>query len=114
MNVDGNNNGGKIKHAFYGVQRFLQEYPQHIQFVASLPPNNWFNVAESPLWSDWCSFLRDYETEDSPGYQYSMRTLIHTYLTPSSGGTRTGGGAGDNELKRAWLSTGRLMAEQQS
>jgi hypothetical protein len=110
LNLDQNNNGGKIKHAFYGIQRFLQEYPQHIPFVASLPRNQWFDVSGSPLEQDWRAFLRSYESEHSPAYQYSMWTLVHTYLTPTSGGTRTGGGGGDNELKRVWPSTGQLMA----
>lgn len=109
LNLDLNNNGGKVKHAFYGIQRFLQEYPQHIGFVAALPRGQWFDVSGSPLERDWRTFLRSYESEDSPSYQYSMWTLVHTYLTPTSGGTRTGGGGGDNELKRLWPSVGQLI-----
>ncbi len=109
-NLDGNNNSGKVKHAFYGIQRFLQEYPQHIHFIASLPEDEWFEVQESRINQDWRTFLRDYESEESSGYMYSMRTLVVTYLTPASGGKRTGGGGGDNELKRVWPSVGRLMA----
>jgi hypothetical protein len=112
LNLDQNNNGGKVKHAFYGIQRFLQEYPQHIPFVASLPRDQWFDVSGSPLERNWRAFLHDYEGEYSFAYQYSMATLFHTYLTPTSGGTRTGGGGGDNELKRVWPSTGQLMAEE--
>ena len=36
-NHDGNNNTGKVKQAFFGVQRFLQEYPEHSGKVESLP-----------------------------------------------------------------------------
>ena len=107
-NLDGNNNSGKVKQAFYGVQRFLQEYPQHIQLVSALPQQEWFDVSDSELANDWRNFLRDYGQEVSEHYAYSMPTLIR-YLTPNSGGTRIGGGGGDNELKRVWPSVGRMM-----
>lgn len=108
-NHDGNNNSGKVKQAFYGVQRFLQEYPQHIPFVSGLPAGAWFEVASSPLNDDWVTFLSDFGDEASSPYSYSIPTLIR-YLTPNSGGTRTGGGGGDNELKRVWQAVGRMMA----
>jgi hypothetical protein len=109
-NSDHNNNGGKVKHAFYGVQRFLQEYPQHMDFVKNLPPDEWFDVAHSPIEDDWRAFLLQNEAEDNEAYQYSLATLRRTYLTPSSGGTLVGGGGGVNELKRVWASVGRLVA----
>lgn len=109
LNVDGNNNGGKVKHAFYGVQRFLQEYPQYVVFVAALPPDRWFDIAGSHMEADWKRFLHDFEAEESTAYQYSMQTLIDKYLTPASGGRQRGGGGGTNELKRVWPSVGRLM-----
>ena len=109
LNLDHNNNSGKVKHAFYGIQRFLQEYPQHLAYVAGLDPDQWFDVRLSPLWADWRSFLDAYESEASDAYQYRMRTLVRTYLTHASGGYLTGGGGGDNELKRAWSSVGRAM-----
>ena len=113
-NRDHNNNGGEVKYAFYGIQRFLQEYPRHTSFVAGLPEDTWFEVGDSHLDNDWRAFLRAYEAESSPSYQYSIWTLVNTYLTPSSGGRLTGGGGGNNELKRVWPSVGRLMAEQQT
>ncbi len=107
-NLDNNNNSGKIKQAFYGIQRFLQEYPQHLTFIRGLPQQEWFDVSESALWNDWRAFLTNYAAESSDAYSYSIAALIR-YLTPSSGGTRTGGGGGDNELKRVWASVGRMM-----
>ena len=107
-NIDQNNNTGKVKHAFYGVQRFLQEYPQHTDYVGGLPESDWFDVSHSSINNDWRRFLIDYQAEVSAGYQYSIRTLV-SYLTPTSGGRRTGGGGGDNELKRVWPSVGRIV-----
>ena len=108
-NDDGNNNTGKVKQAFFGVQRFLQEYPRHRAFVRDLPIDEWFDVAESPLMADWQRFLDDFQAEANRAYGYSIPTL-RGYLTPASGGTRTGGGGGDNQLKRVWPFVGRATA----
>ena len=107
-NFDGNNNTGKVKQAFFGVQRFLQEYPHHRPFVSDLPNNKWFDVADSDLAQDWIQFLQDYSTEVNDAFGYSIPTL-RRYLTPSSGGTLTGGGGGVNELKRIWPIIGKVL-----
>ena len=108
-NRDGNNNTGKVKQAFFGVQRFLNQYPQHREFVASLPADERFEVQHSPLMEDWRQFLEDFADEINEAYKYSIPTL-RSYLTPASGGNRTGGGGGDNQLKRVWPLIGRIVA----
>ena len=108
-NLDRNNNTGKVKQAFFGVQRFLQEYPVHRDYVAGLPDDRWFDVSQDSMSQDWRRFLRDYAAEVNSAYGYSIPTLIG-YLTRTSGGSRTGGGGGDNELKRVWPFVGRLVA----
>ncbi len=110
-NSDKNNNTGKVKQAFFGVQRFLQEYPQHQSYIEHLPDTKWFEVQDSHLWDDWQRFLSDFREERNEDLRYDISTL-RGYLTPSSGGTRRGGGGGDNELKRVWPFVGRITRDR--
>ena len=109
-NLDRNNNTGKVKQAFFGVQRFLQVYPEHRSRVSSLPDDDWFDVSRDPMYEDWSRFLQEYGSETNQAFVYSLPTLIR-YLTLTSGGSRTGGGGGDNELKRIWPFVGRLLEQ---
>ena len=106
-NEDGNNNTGKVKQAFFGVQRFLQEHPEHRSFVENLPIR-WFDVMESHLASDWVEFLDRFASEVNADYEYSIPTL-RGYLPRSQGGTLEGGGGGSNQLKRVWPFVGRAI-----
>ena len=106
-NADGNNNTGKVKQAFFGVQRFLQEYPHHLPLVENLPVD-WFDVMDSDLSSDWLQFLDRFASEVNPSYEYSIPTL-RGYLPRSQGGTLVGGGGGGNQLKRVWPFVARAV-----
>ena len=106
-NDDGNNNTGKVKQAFFGVQRFLQEFPHHYTLIEHLPIE-WFDIMQSGLSSDWIQFLSRFANEVSPSYQYSIPTL-RGYLPKAQGGTLVGGGGGSNELKRVWPFVGRAV-----
>ena len=107
-NQDGNNNTGKVKQAFYGVQRFVQEYPMHRTTVDNLPLE-WFDVLQSGLANDWIQFLNDYDSESNPDYEYSIH-ILRNYLPLHYGGTLgPGGGGGSNELKRVWPYVGRAL-----
>lgn len=107
-NQDGNNNTGKVKQAFFGVQRFLQVYPEHRSTVANLNPTKWFDINQSNMAADWKRFLTNYGHEANPDYQYSL-TILRGYLPIAYGGTLTGGGGGSNELKRVWPLAGRAL-----
>ncbi len=110
-NQDGNNNTGKVKQAFFGVQRFLQEYPQHRSTVAALSVREWFEVTQSGMAADWLRFLNDFGQEASLEYGYSLATL-RGYLPVAYGGTLRGGGGGNNELKRVWPLAGRALRDR--
>lgn len=56
-NQDGNNNTGKVKQAFFGAQRFLQEYPRHRPSVANLSVRAWFDVMGSGMKATGCGSL---------------------------------------------------------
>ncbi len=107
-NIDGNNNTGKVKQAFYGIQRFLQEYPGHVNRISGLPDNEWFDVSSDPILEDWKRFLTEFATEENLDYRYSIPTLKR-YLPLGSGGSLMGGGGGDNQLKRVWPYVGRIV-----
>ena len=106
-NWDGNNNTGKIKQAFFGVQRFIEEYPEHRLVIERLPLR-WFDVSRSHLLPDWLNFLSIFANEVNLDHQYSIPTL-RGYLPVVYGGTLTGGGGGSNELKRIWPLVGRAL-----
>lgn len=107
-NQDGNNNTGKVKQAFFGAQRFLQEHPRHRSTVAALSVREWFDITQSGMRDDWLRFLNDFGQETNLEYGYSLATL-RGYLPVAYGGTLRGGGGGNNELKRMWPLAGRAL-----
>ena len=110
-NADNNNNTGKVKQAFFGVQRFLQEYPNHRTLVERLSVGRWFDVMQSELASDWLEFLDQFSEEVNADFEYSMPTF-RGYLPKSQGGTLVRGGGGSNQLKRVWPYVGRALRDQ--
>lgn len=106
----GHQRSGHIKQAYFAAQRFLQEYPQHLPFAASLPVDEPFDLRKTEIEPDWRDFLRRFDGESDADYGYNLNTLIHTYLTPRFGGTtERAGGAGDYPFKIVWPFVGRLM-----
>jgi len=110
-NTDGNNRTGHLKQGYYAVQRFLQEYPQHLGYVSGLPEEA-FDLRESPVETDWRAFVARFPEDANDDLGYDLRILIDTYLTPTFGGKRLGGGGGDYPFKLVWPFVGRLMASR--
>lgn len=108
-NTDGNNRTGHLKQAFYAVQRFLQEYPVHIAFVAQQPADKPFDLRGTPVESDWREFITRFHSEADATLGYDISILVDTYLTPEFGGARQGGGGGDYPFKLVWPLVARMM-----
>ncbi len=108
-NTDGNNRTGHLKQGFYGCQRFLQEYPQHIAYVASRPSAEPFDLRGTPVENDWRDFIKKYHNEADDSLGYDLSILVHTYLTPGFGGVRLGGSGGDPPFKLVWPLVARMM-----
>lgn len=90
---------GHLFQAAGAIQRFLEAHPEHIatiQAAAALEPYK----PTGQVLADWKAFLA--QQHDGPygqgkfGYNYGT---LKGYLTPKYGGTRTGGGGGDNEFE---------------
>jgi len=110
-NTDGNNRTGHLKQGYYAVQRFLQEYPQHLGYVSGLPEER-FDLRGSRVETDWHAFVARFPEDGNDDLGYDLRILIDTYLTPAFGGRRLGGGGGDPPFKLVWPFVGRLMASR--
>lgn len=108
-NSDGNNRTGHLKQAFYGVQRFFQEYPQAKQQVIELTTvDGPFELQDTDLLARWVSLINDFRQERNALYQYDF-SVLRGYLTPQFGGLRTGGGGGDYPFKLVWPHLARQM-----
>ncbi len=99
---------GQVTQAIGAVQQFLNDFPQHAQVVKAAPKTDPFDLrSHKKIHSDWCSWLSTHSgSYGNPRFRYDYDTL-KGYLTQSLGGTRQGGGGGDDEFKRAF----RLVAE---
>jgi hypothetical protein len=92
------NTRGHVKQPVGAVQRFFELYPAHLATVKAAPELDPYKPV-GPLLNDWIAYLgantgrlgrRDY------GYNYDT---LRRLLTAKYGGTRTGGGGGDNEFE---------------
>jgi hypothetical protein len=97
---------GHLFQAVGAVQKFLDQYPNHLTTIKSTSPLDPYKPSGQVL-KDWRNFIAgsngSYERA-SFGYNYGT---LKGYLTAKYGGNRTGGGGGDNELEIAF----RLVAE---
>lgn len=89
---------GHVVHPAGIVQRFFELHPTHLATVKAASPSQPYKP-DGQLLADWIAFLgantgslgrQDY------GYNYDT---FRRLLTPKYGGTRTGGGGGDNEFE---------------
>lgn len=92
---------GHIKQAVGVSQNFLMDNPQHVQTIKNADTAKPFDVSSYPaVQSDLIAWLSKksgpYGREDF-GYNYDT---FKNNVTPTLGGSRTGGGGGNDEFKR--------------
>ena len=99
---------GHIGQAVGVSQRFLEQFPQHIATIQAADPTLSFDIASHmAVQNDLRTWL------NAQAGQYGRASFKFNYdsfkknTTATVGGTRVGGGGGDDEFKRVL----RLMAE---
>jgi hypothetical protein len=104
------NTQGHIKQAVGAVQAFLQKHGQYKSAIKSSSPLEPYNLANNTqACNDWKDFLQAQSGNYGPPRNKNEYNwdVLKGYLTPKYGGTRTGGGGGDNEFEIVL----RLVAE---
>lgn len=89
---------GHLFQAAGAAQKFLEAHPAHVSTIQAASPLDPYKPTGQML-ADWKSFLARHGGPHGQGkFGYNYDTL-KGYLTPKYGGTRTGGGGGDNEFE---------------
>jgi hypothetical protein len=88
---------GHIFQAWGAVQQFLEEYPQHKATIKNASAVDPF-APSGLILHDWMAFFARQPTGAYGRFGYNWDTL-KGYLTPKYGGSRSGGGGGDNEFE---------------
>ena len=89
---------GHLFQAAGAVQRFLEAHPEHVATIQAASPLEPYKPAGQVL-ADWTAFIAELDGTYGRGrFGYNYDTL-KGYLTPRYGGTRAGGGGGDNEFE---------------
>ncbi len=89
---------GHMIQATGAVQIFLEAHPEHVATIKAASPLAPYKPAAQVL-NDWKAFLATHAGPYGRGsFGYNFDTL-KGYLTPKYGGSRMGGGGGDNEFE---------------
>lgn len=111
LGLGAENTAGHLHHAFGAAQKFFDSYPQHRQTIATASPLEPYRLNEltEDIQQDWVAFLEERQGDFGSGdYRYNWDKLRRV-LTARCGGTRDGGGGGDNELEIALRLTASLF-----
>ncbi|GIW60663.1 MAG: hypothetical protein KatS3mg087_1729 [Patescibacteria group bacterium] len=107
LGLGSENTQGHVKQAVGALQAFLQQYSQHKQVIRQASPVHPFNLTQhTTILNDWLKFFQNCQGAFGPRRQYDY-DILRRYLTQKYGGTRQGGGGGDNEFEIVL----RLLAE---
>ena len=89
---------GHVFQATGAVQQFLGRYPCHLQTISNASPIEPYKLQGEEL-EDWKAFFSRSDGQygrEQFGYDFDT---LRSYLTPKYGGTRKGGGGGNNEFE---------------
>lgn len=100
---------GHVKHCFFGVFRFLSEFPEFIDQIAATPGNSLYDLTDTTVNIHWRNFLLTHSNEIDKEQGFSFRTL-RVYLPPILGGICSGGGGGSGTLKRIFPLVARMLS----
>jgi len=99
---------GHVKHYYYGTLRFLSEFPELVEEIASNPRDSLYNFNDKTVLNTWRDFLRKHAKEIDENRNFSFRTL-RVYTPENLGGICSGGGGGSPTLKRVLPIVARML-----
>lgn len=99
---------GHVKHYYYGVLRFLSEFPELVDGISATPRQSLYDFANPEVLTSWRDFLRKHAQEIDKDRNFSFRTL-RVYTPESLGGICSGGGGGSPTLKRVLPVVARML-----
>ncbi len=99
---------GHVKHSYYGALRFLSEFPQFVNEIASTPRDSLYKFDNQAQLTTWRDFLRKHAKEIDEKRDFSFRTL-RVYTPENLGGICSGGGGGSPTLKRVLPVVARML-----
>lgn len=106
------NRQGHFRQSFYGISRFLSEYPQWRPALSRQLTNLAYDEVYQPsppeLMQDWLHHLNDHALDNGPEFSYPT---LRNQLAPSMGGTRSGGGGAAGTTKRMFPLLARYLEE---
>lgn len=106
---DGKHNlQGHVKHCYYGSLRFLFEFPQFIEEIASTPTGSLYSFKNLTIRTGWRDFLRSHAKEVDRDHDFRFHTL-RVYIPENLGGICSGGGGGSGTLKRVLPLVARML-----
>lgn len=110
-NADGQNLTGHVKQSFAACFRFISANPDMGPILSAalerLGVQDTYAVEDPGVLDAWLEHFDAHATDAGESYDYS---ILRSYLPPSLGGTRLGGGGGSSTFKRMLPLVARYLA----
>jgi hypothetical protein len=113
LNADDQNLTGHVKQSFAACYRFLSARPDLRRRLSAqldrMRPNQIYNVSTPGVLDAWLDHMQAHLNDRGSHYDYS---ILSSYLPPSLGGHREGGGGGSSTFKRMLPLVARYIEER--